>query len=315
MQQITFRAMGTEILVVIDAEPQRARKGLAWAQAHFLELERRLSRFRPESELSALNRRAGTSVRVSQPLYDALTAGIRAAHRSNGLVTPTLLNEVTAAGYGCSYDLLADRLPAPVAKPVASGNRPALAIERGRSDWQQIRFNPEQRRIWLPAGVQIDLGGIAKGWAADLITRRLADIGPSLVDAGGDIAISGLLRDGTTWPIGVANPLEAGQSLGLLELARGGVATSGRDRRRWMRDGVMQHHIIDPRSGQPAITDVLAATVIAPHAQQAEVATKMALILGTQAGIAWLDARPQLAGLLIREDGQVLLSKRMPRLV
>jgi len=78
---------------------------------------------------------------------------------------------------------------------------------------------------------------------------------------------------------------------------------------------VMQHHIIDPRSGQPAITDVLAATVIAPHAQQAEVATKMALILGTQAGIAWLDARPQLAGLLIREDGQVLLSKRMPRLV
>jgi thiamine biosynthesis lipoprotein len=306
MEQVQFRAMGTDILVVIDAEPQRARKSLAWAHAHFLELERRLSRFRPESELSALNRRAGTSVRVSQPLYDALAAGLRAAHTSNGLVTPTLLREVTAAGYDRSFELLADSSPAPVAKPAIS--------KQSQPIWQQIRMNPERRRVWLPLGAQIDLGGIAKGWAADQIVQRLADIGPSLVDAGGDIAISGLLHDGTTWPIGVANPLQPGQLFGVLELGRGGVATSGRDRRHWLRAGVPQHHIIDPRSGQPATTDVLTATVLAGHAQQAEAAAKVVVILGSQAGLAWLDAQPTLAGLVVREDGQLLRSMRMPPL-
>jgi thiamine biosynthesis lipoprotein len=77
---------------------------------------------------------------------------------------------------------------------------------------------------------------------------------------------------------------------------------------------VPQHHIIDPRSGQPATTDVLTATVLAGHAQQAEAAAKMVVILGSQAGLAWLDAQPTLAGLVVREDGQLLRSMRMPPL-
>jgi thiamine biosynthesis lipoprotein len=159
--------------------------------------------------------------------------------------------------------------------------------------------------------VRLDLGGVAKGWAADQAARRLAEAGPALVDAGGDISVSGPMADGLPWPIAIANPFAPDQSLGLALLARGAVATSGRDYRRWMRGGLEQHHIIDPRSGQPAQTDILSATIVAPDGPLAEMAAKVALILGSRAGLAWLDARPTLAGLLVLEDGRILRSRRM----
>ena len=94
-------------------------------------------------------------------------------------------------------------------------------------------------------------------------------------------------------------------------LGRCGVATSGRDRRRWQQDGVWRHHIIDPRTGMPAETDVLSATVIAPDLIWAEIAAKTAFILGSQAGLAWIEERPALAAVLVLEDGRGLFSTRM----
>ena len=97
----------------------------------------------------------------------------------------------------------------------------------------------------------------------------------------------------------------------LLLISHGGVATSGRDYRRWQRNGVWQHHLLDPSTGRPAETDALSATVIAPSAYEAEIAAKLALILGSRHGLAWLEARPALAGLLILEDGRILSSRRL----
>ncbi|MEJ2353961.1 MAG: FAD:protein FMN transferase, partial [Anaerolineales bacterium] len=92
----------------------------------------------------------------------------------------------------------------------------------------------------------------------------------------------------------------------VLRLGRCGVATSGRNYRRWQRGGAWKHHIIDPRTGEPAATDVLSATVIAPTVLEAEVATKVVLILGSREGLAWLGAKPNYAGLVVLEDGQVV---------
>jgi thiamine biosynthesis lipoprotein len=89
------------------------------------------------------------------------------------------------------------------------------------------------------------------------------------------------------------------------------VATSGKDYHRWLRDGIWVHHIIDPRTGLPAVTDVLSATVVAPTALEAEAAAKAALILGSRAGMNWLDADPGLAGVLVLEDGSRFYSARM----
>ena len=89
------------------------------------------------------------------------------------------------------------------------------------------------------------------------------------------------------------------------------MATSGTDHRRWLKGGVLQHHIIDPRSGEAAQTDLVSVTVIAPDVMQAEAAAKVALILGSQAGMQWLEDRPEICGVLALQDGQLLYSSRI----
>lgn len=133
------------------------------------------------------------------------------------------------------------------------------------------------------------------------------------MDAGGDIALSDARMNDEAWTIGVADPFNPDSDLELLMVHRGGVATSGRDYRKWQRDGKWQHHIIDPRTGAPAETDVLSATVIAPTTQDAEVAAKVALILGSRTGLEWIEARENLAGLLVLEDGRVIHSSRLDK--
>jgi thiamine biosynthesis lipoprotein len=141
--------------------------------------------------------------------------------------------------------------------------------------------------------------------------RRLQRQGPALVDAGGDIAISGPRADGSPWQIGVSNPFQRGQEIETLYLNECGVATSGKDHRRWTRNGIFQHHIIAPLTGQPAETDLLTVTVVAPEVMQAEAAAKAAFILGSRAGLEWIEAHPELAALFILEDGQLCYSRKM----
>jgi thiamine biosynthesis lipoprotein len=300
MEALSFRAMGCEMKAVLDAEGPRARRALAQVPGWFESWEAALSRFRADSELSRLNARAGQIVRVSGVLWEVLQAALAAARRTGALVMPTGLVALEAAGYDRTFAAL----PAAGSAAVApAGPLPA---------WQAVRLLPRLQAVQVPAGVRLDFGGIAKGWAADRAARRLAAHAPALVDAGGDIRVSGPRANGDAWPIGAGDPRDADRDLALLALRGGAVATSGRDYRRWQRGGVWQHHILDPRTGQPATTDVLSATVLAPTAVAAESAAKVVLILGSGAGVAWLDAQPALAGLLVLDDGQVRLSRRLP---
>jgi thiamine biosynthesis lipoprotein len=152
----------------------------------------------------------------------------------------------------------------------------------------------------------LDFGGVAKGWAAHQASKRLAGYGAALVSAGGDIAISADQSDGQKWPVAMDNPFQKGDFIDSLMLGAGGVATSGTDHRRWKRGGRLSHHIIDPRTSQPAQTDLISVTVVAPNAMTAEMAAKATLIQGSECGKEWLEARPDLAALLVLETGELL---------
>jgi thiamine biosynthesis lipoprotein len=297
MQERAFRAMGCEMLAVLDRDDAAAQAQLAAVPSWFAAWEQQLSRFRADSDLSRLNAATGQSVVVPPALWSVIRVALDAARQSNGLVRPTVLDALELAGYDRSF---ADLAPSDTPAPTAS--RPA--------DWRKIALERRSHAVRLPAGVRLDLGGVAKGWAADQAVRQLAATGPALVDAGGDIAVSGPMADGSPWPIAIANPFAPDDALETLLLAWGAVATSGRDYRHWQRGGIEQHHIIDPRTGQPAQTDVLAATITGPNGPSVEMAAKVVLILGSRAGLAWLDARPVLAGLLVLQDGQVVHSRR-----
>ena len=301
MANITFRAMGSTITALIEAGTPAAEAALARLPRQFERWEQTLSRFRPDSELNRLNRAGGQPFRVSPTLWAVLKSALCAAQESNGLVTPALLAALEDAGYDRSFELLAE-----MATPL-----PALHRRLHQSpELTAIQLDRRRRAVTLPPGLRLDLGGIAKGWAATRAARELAAFGPALVDAGGDIAVQGRRIERRPWPVGVADPLHEGALLGVVQMADGAVATSGRDYRRWMQGGRWLHHILDPRTGQPAQSAVLTATVTAPDGPAAEMAAKCALILGPDAGLRWLDARPELAGLLVLESGVLMPSRR-----
>jgi FAD:protein FMN transferase len=295
---VAFRAMGCAMGVALEAAPSaHAHRVLAAVPRWFRAWERRLTRFDAASELSRLNAAAGRPLRASATLREAISAALAAARETDGLVTPTLLGALEAAGYDRTFELVGDGGAAP---------SPARAA---KEEWRRIAVDERAGTVAVPAGVRVELGGTAKGWAADRAARRLGELGPALVDAGGDVAVSGPRADGAPWPVAVADPTREGATLLVLLVERGGVVTSGRDYRRWRRGGAWQHHVIDPRTGRPAETDVLSVTILGPSARVAEAAAKAVLVLGSRAGLAWVEARRELAAVIVRDDGGVVESR------
>jgi thiamine biosynthesis lipoprotein len=258
-----FRAMGTDVELLLDGG-RSDRFGAV--EAEFERLEALLSRFRPSSELSRLN--AEGALTAGPDLLAVTRAALAARESTHGLFDPTVHDALVAAGYDRSFELVA---------PTDDGG-PAPSRRCGG------RIDLDGSRITLGPGVHLDLGGIAKGYAVDRAAAILAGAGPCLVNAGGD-----LVARGGRWPVGL-------EGTGVvLELDAGAIATSGRDRRRWQRGDEERHHLIDPATGRPAVTDLLRVTVVAPTAVEAEVLAKVAFLGGD------VDA-PRV---LVRADGTV----------
>ena len=295
MQRLEFRAMGCHMTAILDTDRNAAsvKKVPAWLEAW----EQTFSRFRADSELSRLNQRAGQWTRVSASMWDVMHLALVAARWTDGIYSPTILNALEAAGYDRTFDA------------ITASAEPIMPQPDGQ--WRSIRRQSLNRSICLPPDVRLDLGGIVKGWAAARAAKKLSAHGPTLIDAGGDVAVSGPRTDGAPWPIGVSNPFEPDRPFETLKIERGGVATSGKDYRRWLRDDKWQHHLIDPRTGLPAQTDVLSVTVIAPTTHEAEIAAKVVAITGSEQGLAWLDDLPGYAAIVVREDGRAVYSTQM----
>lgn len=269
MEQRRFHAMGTEIELFVDAPG--AERELAAAEDEFHRLEAILSRFRDDSELSQLNR-AG-SWDASPDLARVVELALDARERTDGLFDPTVHDALVAAGYDRSFELV-----------------PADGAGTPRRAQCGLRVRQAAAQIELDPGVRLDLGGIGKGYAVDRAAEVLSAAGPCLVNAGGDIAVRG-----GAWPVGVDGAVT-------LELTGGGLATSGRDRRRWRRSGRELHHLIDPATGEPAETDLLRATAVGATAVEAEVLAKWLFLLGERAAL-----ESGVSCILIAEDESVRL--------
>ena len=286
--------MNTDVAAWLWAEPGPADVWLAEVERFFAEVEAELSRFRPDSGLSRLNAAAGQGPqRVSPMLADALALALEARERTCGVFDPTVLPALVAAGYDRSFELVA----AGGERPLSGAVPPVARAE--------VELNRAAKTVSLPAGVQIDLGGIAKGWTVDRAAEMLGAWGAALVDAGGDIRASAP-PGGQPWPAAVANPFKEDQDLALAHLTGGAVATSTIMRRKWIVGGRAMHHLIDPRTGEPAKTDLVSVSGFAPTTAQAEVTATGMLIQGSDAGRRYLE-REGLAALLVRNDGAVEL--------
>jgi thiamine biosynthesis lipoprotein ApbE len=300
----SWRALGTGVQVVVtDASQLTAARAMLEADLAAVDLA--CSRFRPDSEIVALDRLmtgvpGGTGaepVEISPLLAEAIAVALRAARLTDGDVDPTVGAAMNAAGYDRDFSLVQREGPA------------VKLTVRTIPGWRQVEFDESTRRLRIPPGVRLDLGATAKAWAADRSAARIsADLSCGvLVSLGGDIAVRGEPPAGG-WRIrvqdisGSPGDPPAGPSA-VVAIRSGGLATSSTAARRWRRGGDVLHHILDPRTGLPAAPVWRTVSVSAASCTDANIASTAAIIRG-RAAPAWLTGLG-LPARLVDEAGRV----------
>jgi heavy metal sensor kinase len=290
-----FRAMNTSItLFVLSNNARCAKAVLDAAEWFFQQTEWRLSRFRETSELSKLNREG--HIVASHVMFEVVQLAVKACQDTKGIFNPLVGRAVAAAGYDRTFDEVKEQI---VVRNSPAPQVPALC--------DALELDPQTHSITLHGDAQLDLGGIAKGWAIDRAFRVLSRLGPCCINAGGDVRVSSSYEPGGEgWSVEIADPFAAdgqqAETVRSVMLRDAAIATSGILTRRWFTNGEEQHHLIDPRSGQPARNDLLFVTAIADDAMTAEIAAKTIYILGEDAGSAWAATR-RVPALFMHRDG------------
>ena len=292
-------AMGGQFAIHVATTPERADEAVADARRAANRVRawaRILTRHDPGSALSGLNRDPRPAVPVGPTLAAALDWGRAVGRRTGGLVEVAMLAERLAAENGHSENAHASPDRPWSLGPRADGRPGGIVARR--------------------PGLAFDLDGVGKGWLADRALRLLDRHPGALVDGDGDLAIR--VAPGDRWEVGVADPRATGDYLAVFVLdaagpgARStfGLATSGTSVHRWERAGTVGHHLIDPRTGRPAQTDVIQATVLAGSAAEAEAWAKCAVLLGGATGIDLLDRAGVAGAVLLLADGRAVALPR-----
>lgn len=286
----TFRAMNTDVAVAAPELSDGAEHDLALAvEQLFRDTERRFSRFLPDSELSQLNRADGP-VTVSDELLQLLLCARGHARATGGIFEPAVGGAMRASGY--------DRSFAPGAL-----DRDAPPLTAAPASIAMLDIDEPRHLVTRPPHVQLDLGGFLKGRTVD----RAADLasGVVAVDAGGDAVLRGAPADEPAgWTVEIEDPRDPTRIVGTILVRDQAVATSAANRRRWRRGAQTMHHLVDPRTGAPARSDLVQATIIAPTAELADVMAKVAFVLGAEQAVRELERR-ELSAVLVLESGAI----------
>lgn len=289
-----FPALGTSALVA-TAEPGTLPAAQRVLAAELAAIDAACSRFRPDSELTHMNRSSGKEVQVGGLLIAAIRTALEVAARTGGLVDPTVGATLRLAGYDRTFAEIRLR----DGRTVRTAFRPVPG-------WASVAVDQRRGLVRVPRGVELDLGATAKALAADRAAHAAAEETGCgvLVSLGGDIAVAGdAPPDG--WPVRIADdhaaPLDgAGPTV---SIRSGGLASSGTHVRRWTTAGGELHHIIDPRTARPAAGPWRTVTVAAASCVEANAASTAAIVLG-DAAPAWLEERA-LPARLVAENGTV----------
>jgi thiamine biosynthesis lipoprotein len=303
--QEQFRAMGTSCAIVVttrSAGEAGVRRALAAGRAEVDACERVLTRFDSASDLSRLNGGGGEWIEVDRRLLEALAAAVRARELTDGKFDPTILPALVAAGYDRTFDELEER--------------PARPTDGWRAG-AEVEVDLEAGCARVETGAAVDLGGIGKGFSAaralDAMHSAWPGLPGGLVDLGGDIAVAGATPEGGPWRVAVADPRTPGTLLGTLAVESGGVATSGRDRRRF-GPGRSLHHLIDPATGVSAVAGPLSVTLVAPDATDAESHATALAVSSLPEAREHLSRFPALAALYVPHDGEPVAIGTLPLL-
>lgn len=277
---VSFEALGG-IAVVAASDPDGLSSAHTAVRETVAAFDLVCSRFRPDSELSAVNAAAGSPVQLSPLLFDALQAALRAAWLTDGDVDPTVGSSLLALGYDHDFSELSD--------PELRSRAISFVPVPG---WQAIELDPQTRTLRLPRGVSLDLGATAKALAADRAAAAAAAVAGCgvLIGLSGDIAIGGP-SPGNGWRVRVTDDHRAGvEAPGQwISLRSGGLATSSTSVRRWSMGEAIANHLVDPATGRSVESVWRTVSVCAASCLDANIASTASIIRGDEAA-RWLEA-------------------------
>lgn len=292
--------MGTAIRAELwHEEPAMGEAALDAVMEEMHRIDRAMSPFKPQSQLSRLNREgAKAPVPVSDEMFELVARSIEFSKLSDGAF------DITFASVGCMFDYRNG------IKPTAE----QIAAALPGINYRHLRLDRRRRTIqFAREGVQIDLGGIAKGHAVDQCVALLEARGvkEALVMAGGDSRVLGDRR-GRPWMIGIRDPRRKDAMVATMPLVDAAISTSGDYERYFEADGVRYHHILDPRTGASP-TGVRSVTIIGPDATTTEGISKSVFIMGSERGIRFVESLPGIDAVIIDGDGKMHYSAGLRR--
>ena len=263
------------------------------------EIDRRMSLHRPESEINAVNGEAGrTAVSVSDDTFSVVRRAVAFSSLSGGAFDPTVGPLVRLWGIGT------DNPRVPAAAEIAA----ALPLV----DARRILLLEEGRKILLrDMGMAIDLGGIAKGFAADRAVAILSENGVSsaLLDFGGNIFAMGTKRGGKPWRIAVQDPREErGSFIGVVPVIGKAVVTSGTYERYFVEDGTRYHHILDTGTGYPVRNGLAGVTIVADTSMTADALSTAVFALGLSEGLELVNDYDGVEAIIVDTGNRIYLS-------
>jgi FAD:protein FMN transferase len=262
------------------------------------EIDRRMSYAGPESEVAAVNRNAGAEgVKVSSSTLDVVQRGLYFSELGKGSFDISIGPLVELWGIGKEST---GRIP--------TGEEIEKAVLR--IGYKRVQVKDNSVRLEDP-GMAIDLGGIAKGYAADEIVRILEEEGVqhALINLGGNVYAHGKKPDGTLWRIGVQNPeSNRGSYLGVLTVADRAVVTSGPYERYFIENGKRYHHILDPETGFPVENGVSSVTIVAENSMDADALSTLVFVRGVEKGLALVESLDGVEALLVTEEKELFTS-------
>lgn len=271
----SFAAMGCPCALHVETESKaRAEQAFAIAEAELRRLDRKYSHYRDDSLIAEWAGHAGSAspLQVDDETAALLDFADALHDQSAGLF------DITAGALTRLWDLRSGALPGAA----------AIAAALSLVGWQRLHWQRPLLSVPIP-GMRIDLGGIVKEYAADRVAQlcREAGFGHGMVDLGGDLAVIGTHHDGSPWRVGIKSPESPDNATAHIDIAQGGLATSGDYERCLIVDGRRYSHIIDPRNGQP-IDSFASVSVSAPSCLVAGAAATLAMLMGVQEGARYL---------------------------
>jgi thiamine biosynthesis lipoprotein len=292
-------------ITVVSPSREKAAEAIDKGFREIKKLELLLNYFSDSSEITAVNKAAGsTPVRVSGETLDMMQKTMYISKATGGTFDPSIAPVIKI------WDFSKKRADNSV--PPLSVVKDALALV----DYRKIRINDKQEIFLEERGMEIDLGGIAKGYAADKAMEAIKAEGitAALVAVAGDIRGAGMSTSGSAWKVGIQDPRPAAEaerpwedifaSLYLEDMA---ISTSGDYQRFFLKDGKRYHHILDPATGFPAETDLISASVIAPEGYISDGLSTAVFVLGAEKGIKLLEAMG-VEGVFVDRDRNILVT-------